>query len=78
MRHDGLIPPFCRVVGRGVAECGDCDERKMCDVIEVDADYCPNNTAQYVALCVECSKKRGATMKSLWKSDQPLPSDGGH
>lgn len=68
MRHDGLIPSFCRVIGRGIAKCHDCDGRRMCDVIELDPDYCPNRTAQYVALCIECSSVRGTCLKDLWKS----------
>jgi hypothetical protein len=58
MRHDGLIPKFCRVVSRGVAKCRGCEEVRVCDVIELDADYCENGIAQCEALCADCSKAR--------------------
>lgn len=67
MRRDGLIPGFCLVVGYGMAKCHDCETRKMCDVIKLHPDYCPDGIAQYVTLCMECSKTRGADMKKLWK-----------
>ena len=68
MRQARLIPGFCRVIGHGIAKCHDCEQSKLCDVIELDADYCRDNTPQYVTLCIDCSRIRGELMKEGLKS----------
>ena len=69
MRQRGLIPGFCRIIGHGIAKCHDCEQERVCDIIELDAEYCRDNTPQYITLCIDCSETRGEVMRAQNTAD---------